>query len=70
MKLHKYDNIQEELERIKKIIKRASDKAAGTLDIDSLLTEDNPDGCKLSILFWDRLPFYGILSGCATKFSG
>merc|ERR1712045_142379 len=40
---------QEELERIKKIIKRASDKAAGTLDIDSLLTEDNPDGLDISL---------------------
>merc|ERR1719367_2488759 len=39
---------EEELERIKKILQRAVDKAAGKLDLSDLLTEDNPDGCKLS----------------------
>ena len=37
----------EELERINKILKRADDKAEGKLDMSDLLTEDNPDGCKL-----------------------
>ena len=37
---------EEELERINKILKRAQDKANGTLDMSDLLTEDNPDGCK------------------------
>ena len=39
---------EEELERIKKILQRAVDKAAGKLDLSDLLTEDNPDGCKFS----------------------
>lgn len=38
---------EEELERIKKILQRAVDKAAGKLDLSDLLTEDNPDGCEL-----------------------
>ena len=39
---------EEELERIKKILQRAVDKAAGKLDLADLLTEDNPDGCEFS----------------------
>ena len=35
---------EDELERIKKILQRAVDKAAGKLDLSDLLTEDNPDG--------------------------
>ena len=38
--------LQEELERIKKILERAKAKAEGRLDLSGLLTEDNPDGCK------------------------
>ena len=38
---------EEELERIKKILQRAVYKAEGKLDLSDLLTEDNPDGCKL-----------------------
>ncbi len=39
--------MQEELERIKKILERAKAKAEGRLDLSGLLTEDNPDGCKI-----------------------
>lgn len=42
---------EEELERIKKILKRAVDKAEGKLDMADLLTEDNPDGCKWPLAF-------------------
>ena len=42
---------EEELERIKKILQRAVDKAAGKLDLSDLLTEDNPDGCELLKIF-------------------
>jgi len=39
-----------ELERINKILKKAQDKAAGTLNLDSMdLTEDNPDGLDISL---------------------
>jgi len=40
---------EEELERIKKILQRAKDKAAGKLNLDSLLTEDNPEGLDISL---------------------
>lgn len=40
---------EEELERIKKILQRAVDKAAGKLDLSDLLTEDNPDGLDISL---------------------
>merc|ERR1711971_1049411 len=39
----------DELERIKKILQRAVDKAAGKLDLSDLLTEDNPDGLDISL---------------------
>merc|ERR1711892_333018 len=41
---------QSELERINKILKRAKEKAAGTLSIDNMdLIEDNPDGLDISL---------------------
>ncbi len=44
--------LQEELERIKKILERAKAKAEGRLDLSGLLTEDNPDGCKFFVVVY------------------
>ena len=43
---------EDELERIKKILQRAVDKAAGKLDLSDLLTEDNPDGREFFLKYY------------------